>query len=157
MSRIIVIASPEYSLICHLSSLPILSYILHIPKSARPLGHHRRPHSQLPPSLPVLGLSQGLTQFQACPFSYVVLPSLSLSASYSLSLHCALQDCLGKNFWPYSCPYRFSLHFLTVVRRSSKGLIVEFVFLLPHWWCGLCTRCRGVWIAPHLCGLYPLF
>ena len=37
MSRIIVIASPEYSLICHLSSLPILSYILHISQSLRDL------------------------------------------------------------------------------------------------------------------------
>ena len=62
-----------------------VTYILHIPKSARPLGHHRRPYSKLPPSLPVLGLSQGLTQFQACP-----VHSRMLSASCSLSLHFAL-------------------------------------------------------------------
>ena len=57
--------------------------LLQILKAARLLGHHRKPYSQLPPSLPVLSLSQGLTQFQACPFSDV--PSLSLSASRRLS------------------------------------------------------------------------
>ena len=68
------------------SGVHIISYVLHIPKSARlprPLGHHRRPHIQLPPSLPVLALSQDLTQLQVCPFSDGVLPSLSLFASHS--------------------------------------------------------------------------
>ena len=103
----------------------VLIFILHIPKSARPLGHHGRPYSQLPPTLPVLGLSQGLTQFQARLFSDVVLPSLSLSASCSRSLPCALQDWLGKPFWPQyiSIPPQFAGFFLTLVRRSSKGPI----------------------------------
>ena len=124
----------------------LTSYILHIPKSARPLGHHRRPHSHLPPSLPVLGLSQGLTQFQACPFSWCC-PPISFFVCLLLSV-------------PALCLVRLSWQdFLTLLHVHTTSVcvfslwsgghqkarwIIEFVFLLPHWWCGLCTRCRGL-------------
>ena len=40
-----------------------------------------------------------LAELQACPFPYVVVPPLPLSALSSSPFHCALQDGFGQTWW----------------------------------------------------------
>ena len=56
-----------------------------------------RPGNQHSPCLLFLCSPDGVAQFQTCPTSDVIFPSLSLSASPSPSPFSALEDCLGKS------------------------------------------------------------
>ena len=74
------------------------SFTLLIPQTRGSFGHHRWLHNQFPPFFSVLLCPLGLSEFQACPFSNVVFPSLFLSALSSSSFHCALQNAFGKTW-----------------------------------------------------------
>ena len=114
-----------------------------------------QPTSSIPPCPRPLS---GPHPVSGCPFSDVVLPSLSLSASRSLSPHCALYKIvLASPFDLTTCPYHFSLRFHCGQSGGHQKArwIVEFVFFHHHWWCGLCTRCRGV--CKSISSLWPAY
>ena len=134
------------------------SYILHIPKSARPLGHHRIPHIQPAPSIlhcprplsrphPVPGLSI----IGCCPpISLFVCLLLSVPALFLVGL--SWQAILALLLY-MSIPLQFFFSLRSGGHQKTRWIVV-FDFLLPHWWCGLCTRCRGV--CESISSLWPV-
>ena len=58
----------------------------------------------------------------------VIFPSLLLSALSSFTFQCALQDSFGQTWWTKDSPYHCSLRLFTMVRRSSRGSIVWWIF-----------------------------
>ena len=62
------------------------SYILHIPKSARPLGHHRRPHGQLPP----WKCSIWFNWQQNSPITFQLFQNIPIGKLFSLERYCIL-------------------------------------------------------------------
>ena len=109
------------------------SYILHIPKSARPLGHHRRPHSKLPPSLPVLSSAS----LKASP-SFRPVHSWILSSHLFLFLPLALCPCtvpckivLARPFDPYymSIPLQVAFFHLKFWTDAFSKQSVGYIFV----------------------------
>ena len=120
----------------------------------------------------------GTTEDLTANFLHPSLASASLKASPSfrpvhsrmLSSHLflwmpvALCPCtvpckivLASPFDRTTCPYHFSSLFFPhcsqkVIKRPD-GLL-NSVCVFPHWWCGLCTRCRGV--CKSISSLWPV-
>ena len=124
---------------------------------SEPLGRHRWPGNRLPPFISPLSLPHGGAQCHARPFRDVVLLYMFLSASFSPSLHCALQDWLGKPW--RSCyvpvPFQFALLYCgqeVFVGPNGLPCSVSHLFI---WDVVSVGDAEELSEASHLHGLYP--